>query len=181
MALFLLLVVLSGVSLAGDKALRVTNEMIYEKLLEMEKRQAVLEAQFREFKESVDKRFEQVDRRFEELREDMNKRFEELRADTNKRFEQVNKRFEELRADMNKRFEEQLFFMKVLAAIFTSLVVAVIAFAWWDRRTIIRKAQEETVAYLEREGKLRSLIEALRELAKADKRLAEILRHYGLL
>ncbi len=161
-ALFLLLVAFPGVSLAGDKAPRVTNEMIYEKLLEMEKRQAVFEAQFREFKESVDKRFEQVDKRFEELRADMNKRFEELRVDT------------------NKRFEEQLFFMKVLA-IFTSLVVAVIAFAWWDRRTIIRKAREETVAYLEREGKLRSLIEALRELAKGDKRLAEILRHYGLL
>jgi len=168
-AVFLLLV-FCGVSYGGDKGLKVTNEMIYEKLLEMEKRQAVLEARFQEFKESVDKRFE------------------ELRADMNKRFEQVDKRFEELRADMNKRFEqvdkrfeEQLFFMKVLAAIFTSLVVAVIAFAWWDRRTIIRKAREETVAYLEREGKLRSLIEALRELAKVDKRLAEILRTHGLL
>ncbi len=26
------------------------------------------------------------------------------------------------------------------------LVVAVIGFAWWDRRTIIRKAKEETLA-----------------------------------
>ena len=51
-------------------ASKVSNEMIYQKLLELEKRQAIMEVEFRLFRE-------QVDKRFEELREDMNKRFEE--------------------------------------------------------------------------------------------------------
>ena len=51
-------------------ASKISNEMIYQKLLELEKRQAIMEVEFRLFRE-------QVDKRFEELREDMNKRFEE--------------------------------------------------------------------------------------------------------
>jgi hypothetical protein len=51
----------------SKEGLRVTNEMIYEKLIEIEKRQAIFEEQFK-----------QMDRRFEELREDMNKRFEHV-------------------------------------------------------------------------------------------------------
>ena len=49
--------------------------------------------------------------------------------------EQTNKRFE----DMNKRFEQMMKFMELMLLIFTSLVVAVIGFAYWDRRTVIRK------------------------------------------
>ena len=112
---------------------------------------------------------EQTNKRFEELREDTNKRFTELREDMNKRFEQVD-----------KRFEEMMTFLKIIVGIFTTLVAVVIGFAYWDRRTIIRKAREETVEYLEREGKVRRLIEALRELAKKDKELAEVLRSFGL-
>ncbi|CAN2042482.1 t-SNARE coiled-coil homology domain-containing protein [Candidatus Magnetomoraceae bacterium gMMP-15] len=89
--------------------------------------------------EQVDKRFEQVDKHFEELREDMNKRFEELREDMNKRFEQVDKRFEQ----MNNRFEDMLNFLYILAGIFSTMVVGVIGFAYWDRRTILYKAREE--------------------------------------
>jgi nitrate reductase NapE component len=119
---------------------------------------------------------EQTNKRFEELREDTNKRFTELREDMNKRFEQVDKRFEQV----DKRFEEMMTFLKIIVGIFTTLVAVVIGFAYWDRRTIIRKAREETVEYLEREGKVRRLIEALRELAKKDKELAEVLRSFGL-
>ena len=136
--------------------------MIYQKLIEIEKRQAVFEERFKQ----IDKRFEQIDKRFE----DMNKRFEELRADMNKRFEQVD-----------KRFEEMLSFLKMIVGIFTALVVAVIGFAYWDRRTIIRKARDETIEYLKREGELRKLIDALKQLAKEDKKLAEVLRTFGLL
>ena len=177
--LFLSVLVLGG-KVYASSGMKVTNEMIYAKLLEIEKRQAILEAQFREFKEQVDKRFEQVDKRFEDMNkrfEDMNKRFEDM----NKRFEDMNKRFEELREDMNKRFEQMMKFMELMLLIFTSLVVAVIGFAYWDRRTIIRKAREEVVEEIEREGKLRKVIEAFRELAREDTRVAEVLRKYGLL
>ncbi len=93
-----------------------------------------------------------------------------------KRFEQIDKRFEQV----DKRFDDMFNFLWILTGIFTTLTASVIAFAWWDRRTIIRKAKEETVDYLRKED-LKKLIEILREKAKTDQELAKILRQYGLL
>ena len=159
--------VLIGFSKA--KEVKITNELIYQKLIEidkrltdLEKRQAVLEAKFDEFKYYVEKRFDIIDKRFEDI---------------NRRFEDMNRRFE----DINKRFEQLYTFLWIITGIFTTLTLGIIGFAYWDRRTIIRKAKEETIEQLEREGKLRNLIDALRELAKEDKKLAEVLKHYNLL
>ncbi len=149
--------------------------------------------------EEIDKRFEQVDKRFDELRTDTNKRFdelradmnarfaqsdkrsEELRADMNARFAQSNKKTEDLRADMNARFEQLMNFLWILAGIFTTMTVATIGFAYWDRRTSIRKAREETIEIIEKEGRLKTLIQALRKLAEGDDKLATVLRSFGLL
>jgi exonuclease VII large subunit len=136
-----------------------------------------LEATLQTFMQQVDKRFEQVDKRFEELREDMNKRFE-----------QVDKRFEELREDMNKRFEQvdkrfeqMMTFLWILAGIFTALVAAVIGFAYWDRRTIIRKAKEEAMEEMKKEGLLRSIVQVLKDIAPDNPKLAEALKKHNLL
>ncbi|GAB6065921.1 hypothetical protein JCM9492_10130 [Aquifex pyrophilus] len=127
---------------------------------------------------------EQTDKRFLELRENINNRLEqvdkrisELREDMNKRFELMDKRLE----SMDKRFDQLYTFLWIITGIFTTLTVSVIAFAWWDRRTIIRKAREETVDYMEREGTLKKVVEVLREKAKKDKELAQILKQHGLL
>ena len=90
---------------------------------------------------------------------------------------QVDKRFAGLRFDMNKRFEQMMTFLWILASVFSALVVAVIGFALWDRKTMIRRARDE----IEKEGRLSDLIQALRELARKDKELAEVLRHFNLL
>ncbi|RUM42990.1 MAG: hypothetical protein DSY34_00830 [Desulfurobacterium sp.] len=119
--------------------------MIYQKLIEIEKRQAVFEERFKQ----IDKRFEQIDRRFEELR-----------------------------ADMNQRFDDMFHYLNILAAIFTTFTVSVLAFAYWDRRTIIAKAKEETIKEIEGSGRL---ITALRKKAEADKELEKILKELGLL
>ncbi|MEJ5378495.1 MAG: hypothetical protein WHX93_18145 [bacterium] len=132
-----------------------------------------LEATLQVFMQQVDKRFEQVDKRFEELREDMNKRFEQV----DKRFEQVDKRFEEVRS----RFEQLTAFLWMLVGIFTTLTAVVIGFAYWDRRTIIRKAKEEAVEAIEKEGRVQDLIHALRRLSTEDQKLAEVLRSFRLL
>ncbi|MEJ5378492.1 MAG: hypothetical protein WHX93_18130 [bacterium] len=116
---------------------------------------------------------QQVDKRFEELREDMNKRFEQI----DKRFEQVDKRFEEVRS----RFEQLTAFLWMLVGIFTTLTAVVIGFAYWDRRTIIRKAKEEAVEAIEKEGRVQDLVHALRRLATEDQKLAEVLRSFRLL
>ena len=133
-----------------------------------------LEATLGEFKDATDKRFEQVDKRFAELREDMNKRNTELRED-------MNKRDAALREDMNKRFEQMFNFLWILTGIFTTLTIGVIGFAYWDRRTIIRKAKEVTIEELERKGKLRDLINAFKELAKTDPKIETVLKEFHLL
>jgi len=102
--------------------------------------------------------------------EQTDKRFEDLHSE-------MDKRFAELRSDMNKRFEQMITFLWILASVFSALVVAVIGFALWDRKTMIRRARDE----IEKEGRLSDLIQALRELARKDKELAEVLRHFNLL
>ncbi len=127
---------------------------------------------------------EQTGQRFEQQRQDNNKRFEELRQDSiqsfaqmDKRFEQVDKRFEQV----DKRFEQFMSFLWMLVGIFTTLTIATIGFAWWDRRTTIRRAQEETIQVIEKDGSLVRLIQALREVAVDDARVAKALRTCGFL
>ena len=127
---------------------------------------AEIKATLKTFMEQSDKRFEQIDKRIDELGQDMNARFEQV----NRQFEQVNRQFEQLYT-----------FPWIITGIFTTLTLSVIGFAWWDRRTIIRKAREETVEYLERDGIVRKVVEVLKEKAKTDKELEAILRKFGLL
>jgi len=125
-----------------------------------------MEATLQVFMQQVDKRFEQVDKRFEQV----DKRFEELREDMNKRFEQVD-----------KRFDQMMTFLWILAGIFTALVAAVIGFAYWDRRTIIRRAKEEAMEEMKRDGFLRSILEVLKEISPDIPKLEEALRRHNLL
>ncbi len=154
---------------------RVTNEMIYQQLIEIRKQQAVFDERFQQIEkrfELIEKQFELIDKRFE----DINKRFEDI----NKRFEDINHRFE----DINRRFENLTQFLWILSGIFTTLVAVVIGFAYWDRRTIIAEARRQTIEELEREVKperLRRLLTVVRQLAKEDERLQELLRKEGLL
>jgi DNA-dependent RNA polymerase auxiliary subunit epsilon len=159
------------------------------------------------FMEATDQRFEQVDQRFIELREDMNIRFIELREDMNKRFEQADKRFAQVDQrfeDMNNRFEQMMNTLQLIAGIFTVLTLGVIGFAYWDRRTIIRKAKEETletlageaapkeqatidravaqaVQEIKKDQRLPDLLSALRKLAATDPPLANVLKEFHLL
>jgi len=112
--------------------------------------------------QEIDKRFEQIDKRFDQV---------------DKRFEQIDKRFDQV----DKRFGDMFNFFYILAGIFTSLVAIVIGFAYWDRRTMLREAQKEAIDFIEKEGLLRRLLDALIELSKQDIKLAEALKRYNLL
>jgi rubrerythrin len=154
---------------------------------------------FAELRDDMNKRLQQLDKRIDDLRQEMKSRLEEMRADVNKRFEEMradsNKRFEEMREDTNKRFEQvdkrfeqidkridQLItFLWILAGIFTALVVAVIAFAYWGRRTIIRRAKEEALKEMEEAGRWKTILKALRQIAIKDSNVAEALRRFNLL
>jgi len=89
----------------------------------------------------------------------------------------MDKRFEQV----DKRFEQMFNFLWVITGVFTTLTVSVIGFAYWDRRTIISKAKEETIAEIEKDGKVKNLVSTFRELAKSDPEVAKVLRQFNLL
>jgi len=158
---------LAGTSRAGDGFTQNDRELLIE-----------LKVRFGE----IDKRFEQVDRGFEQL----DTRIGELREDMNKRFEHVDKRFEAMREDMNKRFDQIYNVLWILATIFTAITVSTIGFAVWDRRTMVRPFESKVKELGTRieeldKGKLERLISALRELAKVDVKLHDILRRFNLM
>ena len=108
-----------------------------------------LEATLKEFKDAVDKRFEQID----------------------KRFEQIDKRFEEFRNYVDKRFEQMMTFLWILSAVFVGIVAVTIAFALWDRRTMMKPFED----------KINQFISLLKEIAKTDEKVADALRKFGFL
>ncbi len=66
-------------------------------------------------------------------------RVEARLAEIDKRFEQIDKRFE----DFNKRFGSLERQIDRLVMISTALVVCIIGFALWDRRTMIRPFEDK--------------------------------------
>ncbi|MEO0099798.1 MAG: hypothetical protein ABIL04_02260 [candidate division WOR-3 bacterium] len=90
----------------------------------------------------------------------------------------MEKRFEQRFEQIDKRFDQIMSFLWMLVAIFVGIITATIGFAIWDRRTMIRPF-EIKVKLLEETD--RKVIDALRDLAKEDKKLADILRSLGLL
>ena len=108
-------------------------------------------------------------------------RLEENQKAILQRIEDLEKHFEARFEDINKRFEDIGRQLDRIAAIFTALVIAVIGFAYWDRRTIIRKAKEETLAEIRKEDRAKELMNVLLELAKTDDRLAKVLKQFNIL
>ena len=93
------------------------------------------------------------------------------------RFEQVDKRFEQV----NNRFADMFNYFYILTGIFTTIMVANIGFAFWDRRTVIRQARREAVEFIEQEGVARRMLQALRTAAQEDEALAKAMRSFNLL
>jgi hypothetical protein len=100
-----------------------------------------------------------------------------------KRFEQVDKRFEQV----NQRFEQTNTFMGWMIALFGGMFATTIIFALWDRRTMIRpfeskvKEIEVQIDLLKTDSTNKSILSSLRELAKTDSKLADILKMHNLL
>ncbi len=115
----------------------------------------------------------------EELEKRMIERFEQV----DKRFEQVDKRFEQV----DKRFEENFTYLGYLMALFGTMFASTIAFALWDRRTMIKPFEikiieiESEIFKLKKEKNNGKILVALRDLAKTDIKLAEILKSHNLL
>lgn len=136
-----------------------------------------IEISLKEFKEVVDKRFEQVDRQLQQMREDTNKRFEQV----DKRSDGIERRLERLETVMMWGF----------GLLFTSML-GMVGFVLWDRRTAVApvtrvlKEVELDLAELKRRGmdverREIKIEDVLREYARKEPGLAELMRIKGMM
>ena len=90
----------------------------------------------------------------------------------------MNRKFEQRFDEMDKRITDLVHTANTIVMVFGGLVVAMMGLVFWDRRTLIEKAKDVTVKHIEADSRL---IKVLRELSKTDKRLAEVMKTFGLL
>lgn len=139
-----------------------------------------VDATLRELRISLDKQFNGIDNRFEQI----DKRFEQVDKSfeqVDKRFEQIDKRFEQIDRRMEKfdsRFNEILsFIMWGFGVVFTG-IFALIGFILWDRRSALAPAIRKNKDLEDKEEKIEKV---LKELATMDTRIADAMKHAGLL
>jgi hypothetical protein len=101
---------------------------------------------------------------------EIDKRFEQI----DKRFEQIDKRFEQI----DKRFEQMMDFLKILTGLFGGLIVTLIGFVLWDRRTLLKEAKREAAEYIDKDS---VAIKILREYAAQDDKMREVLKSFRML
>jgi exonuclease VII large subunit len=162
---------------AGQKALE----------LRMDQRFEAVDQRFEAFQRQIDERFEAVDQRFEAV----DQRFDDLQQQINQRFEAVDQRFEAV----DQRFtsiDQQLDQIWNLMLVMIAGIFGLIGYIVWDRKTALRPVEQRLIA-LEAEfhrdleiqhedgSRLTRLVKVLREMAKSDEKLAEVLRSFSLL
>ena len=97
----------------------------------------------------------------------------------------MNTRFEAMEAKFDSEFESQQRQLDDIKTLFywgfgilITLMVFMMAYMIWDRRTALNPVREKTFSISNRTEKLEK---ALIELSKTDKRLAEVLSSFGIL
>ena len=118
----------------------------------------------------VEEGIKNLDKRIDGLETSLNKRID----DTNKRIDDTNKRIDDLRADIGEMRTMMLTGFGVLL----SGMFALIGFVIWDRRTAIAPVARTTKELEEREEKI---VAVLREYARGNKQLLEIMKRIGIL
>ena len=97
----------------------------------------------------------------------------------------MNRQNQQLREDMDKQFARQFRLTLALLGAFSALVAAIIGFALWDRRTMIRPF-ERAISTLTEElttnrQRLEALLDALRALGQRNPEVASVLKQFNLL
>lgn len=85
----------------------------------------------------------------------------------NKRFEAVDQRFDA----MDKRFDQLFNFLWAIIGIFTTMMISVFGFAFWDRTLSLAPLKKENIR----------ILNVLRDFAEHQPKLREILKNGGFL
>ena len=91
--------------------------------------------------------------------------------DDRDRIIRTEQRVESIQADMNTRFEQLFNFLWAIIGIFTTSMISVFGFAFWDRKLSLSPIRRDND----------KVINALREYAKHQPKLLEVLKNAGLL
>ena len=128
----------------------------------------------------LSQRINDLDRKLSQRIDDLDRKLSQRIDDTNRRIDDTNQRISDL-------YDINLTMFAILAALITGLFGYII----WDRRTMMKPVQERLERLerdIERDLDLRNehgsiparLLNALRELAKTDEKLAAVLRSFSL-
>jgi DNA anti-recombination protein RmuC len=144
---------------AYESAGPLTDREIIERLARLEEGQKAIREEIRAGFQAIDQRFQAIDQRFQSI---------------DLRFQSIDQRFEQITN-----------LITGIVASFSGLVAVMIGFAVWDRRTMIRPF-ESKVREIEKnigsnQRQMHNLLEALRQLAQQDSKLAEVLKSFALL
>ena len=149
--IFLILLIMPASTLAVEVAPRISDREIIEKLVVLEAGQVALRSEMKAGQAALGKRMD----------------------------------------DMNQRISSQQATMLALFSTMVALILALFAYIAWDRRTMLKPVVER-LEHLEKDvmrdldishkdgSLLTRLVNAMRELAKQDERVASILRSFSL-
>jgi len=162
---------------AVDVAPRISDREIIEGLAEVKVLRADMNA-----------RFDVVNARFDTMQKEMNTRFDAQQKEINSLRTEMNTRFDGMQKRIDQIHSTMVAFFTVLMAMMTGLV----GFVIWDRRTTmlplvakVEAVERETRSRFDEHDSTiadsRQLLKALRDLAKRDGSLAEVLRGFNLL
>ena len=166
------LVLLTGLFLPGPAgAVEATPALpdreIAERLARLEEGQGGLRADMQQLREDMNRQNEQLRADMQQLREDMNRQNEQLREDMNRQNEQlrtdIGQQMQQLREEMTGQFARQFHLTLALLAAFSTLVAAILGFALWDRRTMLRPFERSVRSLEEDIGNNRRRLDALVE------------------
>ncbi|NCA75137.1 MAG: hypothetical protein EOM90_02275 [Alphaproteobacteria bacterium] len=83
----------------------------------------------------------------------------------------IDSKVDGLRSEMNARFDQLFNFLWAIIGIFTTMMVSVFGFAFWDRKLSLAPVKKDQTR----------IIEFLRQLSETQPKLREILKNAGLL
>ena len=126
------------VAAAVEKAPRITDREIVERLTRLEEGQKTLNKRFDDLRAEMNGRFDDVNRRFD---------------DVNNRFDDVNRRFDDLRAEMNGRFNTLQWMLGLFITISLVILGFVLRMQWQmqRRQTVLEttlNAHKDELAFL---------------------------------
>ena len=167
---------------AVEAAPALTDREIAERLTRLETRLDEglqgLRADIQQLRADMNQQNQQLRAEMSQLRADMNRQNQQLRED-------MDRQNQQLREDMDKQFARQFRLTLALLGAFSALVAAIIGFALWDRRTMLRPL-ERTVTGLSEDlsrnrQRLEALLDALRALGQRNPEVAKVLKQFNLL